>query len=391
MKNLNKICSSVTIKKSMIVAISSFLSILIIFSLTLSSGCAKREKVIKIGAILPLTGEAAKYGQSAKRGLGLALEEINTSGGVGGKKLSLIYEDSKANPKEGVNAIQKLITIHKVPAIIGAMASSVTLAIAPIAEKNKTVLLSPASSAPKITYAGDYIFRNCYSDIYEGTKMADYIWNETFYRIIGIIYINNDYGIGLKVAFEKRFTKLGGEVIISEPYEFGSTDFRAQISKVKNANPDAIYIIGYSEIGRLLRQAKETDLNKPFFSVIMFEDPDILKIAREAAEGVIYTFPSYDPESQEKQIRDFVEAFKKKYGQIPDGFTANSYDALKILVLAIEKGGEDSEGIKNALYTIKDFPGVTGRTLFDANGDVQKPIGIKTVKDGRFIWLKFKY
>jgi len=390
MKNLHKM-SFGFIKKSMTRTFISFLSFLIIFSLMLPSGCAKKEKVIKIGVILPLTGEAAKYGQSAKRGLDLALEEINASGGVRGKKLSLIYEDSKADPKEGVNAIQKLITIHKVPAIIGAMASSVTLAIAPIAEKNKVVLLSPASSAPKITYAGNYIFRNCYSDIYEGTKMADYIWNETSYRSIAIIYINNDYGIGLKRAFEKRFTELGGKVIISEPYEFGSTDFHTQISKVKNANPDAIYIIGYGEMGRLLIQAKEIGLSKPFFSCIMFEDPDILKIAREAAEGVIYTFPSYDPKSQEKQIRDFVRAFKKKYGQIPDGFAANSYDALKILALAIKKGGGDSEGIKDALYTVRDFPGVTGKTSFDANGDVKKPIGIKTVKDGRFIWLKFRY
>jgi len=373
MRNLNKM-SSGFIKKSITRTFISFLSLLIIFSFMLPSGCAKREKVIKIGVILPLTGEAAKYGQSAKRGLDLALEEINASGRLRGKKLSLIYEDSKADPKEGVNAIQKLITIHKVPAIIGAMASSVTLAIAPIAEKNKVVLLSPASSAPKITYAGD-----------------DYIWNETSYRSIAIIYINNDYGIGLKRAFEKRFTELGGKVIISEPYEFGSTDFRTQISKVKNANPDAIYIIGYGEMGRLLLQAKETGLNKPFFSCIMFEDPDILKIAGEAAEGVIYTFPSYDPKSQEKQIRDFVKDFKKKYGQIPDGFAANSYDALKILALAIKKGGEDSEGIKDSLYTVTDFPGVTGKTSFDANGDVKKPIGIKTVKDGRFIWLKFRY
>ena len=351
----------------------------------------KESEEIKIGAILPLTGEAAKYGESSKRGIDLAVEEINSQGGIKRKKLVVIYEDDKADPKEGVSSIQKLITMNKVPAIVGAMASSVTLAIAPIAEEYHTVLLSPASSAPKITYAGDYIFRNCYSDLYEGTKIAEYIYNETRYRKIAIIHINNDYGIGLRAAFRDKFTEVGGKVIATETYDFGATDFRTQISKIKTVSPEAVYIVGYSEMGRLFVQAKELGLEVPFFSSIMFEDPDILKVAGKVAEGVIYTFPSYDPDSQENQIVNFVRKFERKYGQKPDGFAANSYDALEILALAIEKGGEKSEQIKNELYSIKDYPGVTGKTSFDSNGDVIKPIGIKKIEKGEFRWVQFKY
>jgi len=346
---------------------------------------------IKIGAILPLTGEAAKYGKSAKRGIDLALEEINAKGGIKGKKLTIIYEDSKGNPKEGVSAILKLITVHKVPAILGAMSSSVTLAIAPIAEENKIVLLSPASSSPKITHAGDYIFRNCYSDIYEGKKMAHYIYNETRYKKVAIIHINNDYGIGLREAFRDEFNKLGGKVVAVETYDFGATDFRTQLSKIKESDPDAIYIVGYSEMGRLLVQAKELELRIPFFSCIMFEDPDILKVAGDIAEGVVYTYPSYNPKSREDVVANFINIFEKKYNQKPDGFAANAYDALKILALAIEKGGGKSEQIKKALYSIKDYPGVTGKTSFDGNGDVIKPIGIKQSVRGKFKWIYFKY
>jgi len=351
----------------------------------------KEPEEIKIGVILPLTGEAAKFGQSAKEGIDLAIEEINIADDINKRKIILIYEDSKADPKTGTNAIQRLINIEKVPAIIGPMASSVTLAVAPIAEKNKVVVLSPASSAPQITDAGDYIFRNTYSDIYEGQKMARYVYEQTKYRKIGIMYINNDYGIGLKDVLKNRFTELGGQVVASETYDFGATDFRTQLSKLKNANPEALYLVGYEEMGRILVQAKELGIKVSFFSCIMFENQDILKIAGRLANGVIYTFPSYNPESEEQEVVQFIQAFENKYNHKPDGFAANSYDAAKILAYSIEKSGTNPSQIKSFLYTIKNYPGITGKTSFDENGDVVKPIGIKQVEDGEFTWLKFTY
>jgi branched-chain amino acid transport system substrate-binding protein len=160
---------------------------------------------IKIGAILPLTGEAAEYGEDAKLGIDLAVEEINAAGGINGKMIQVVYEDSQATPSQGVAAIQKLITVDKVPVIIGAMASSVTLAIAPIAEENKVVLLSPASTAPQITEAGDYIFRNEVSDAYGGKAQAELTWDELGIKNVAILCINNDYGVGTADTFKKNF------------------------------------------------------------------------------------------------------------------------------------------------------------------------------------------
>jgi len=357
-------------------------------------GCSKKESEtdeIIIGAILPLTGSGAKYGQSAKKGTDLAVEEINALGGIRDKTLRVIYEDSMLDPKQGVSAINKLVTVNKVPAIIGAMASSVTLAIAPIAEKNNVVLLSPASSAPEISKAGDYIFRNTYSDIYEGLRMGTYAYKELKLRRMAVLHINNDFGVGLRKTFGQSFVKLGGEVVATESYEQGATDFRTQLNKVKQSEPDAIYIVGYSEMGQLLRQAKEIGINIPFISCIMFEDPKILEIAKEAAEGVIYAYPAYAPVSGQQNVSRFVSKFEQKHNEKPDIYAASSYDALKILAYAIDRGGFSSEEIKKSLYSIKDFPGVTGSTTFDSNGDVTKPIGIKKVQNGIFTWAQTEF
>lgn len=367
---------------------STILFILAFMIFIISFGCEKKElNEIKIGAILPLTGSGAKYGQSAKNGIELALEEINESGGINGNIIKVIYEDSKLEPKEGISAIRKFLTIEKVPAIIGAMASSVTLAIAPIAEENKIVLLSPTSSSADITDAGDYIFRNTYSDIYEGGRMASYVYVHKKYHRVGILHINNDFGVGLSRNFTERFEELGGKVVITESYEQDATDFRSQLSKVEQTNPDAIYLVGYSEMGTILRQAKELRIETPFFSCILFEDPKILETAGEAADGVFYAFPAYNPDSGSEHISKFVQAFEKKYGKKPNIYAASSYDSMKILAKAMEQGGFSSNGIKEALYSIKDFQGVTGKTSFDQNGDVTKPIGIKQVNNGEFVWV----
>jgi len=366
----------------------------LLLGLSFAFGCSKkkpRTKEIKIGAILPLTGDGAKYGQNAKKGIDLAVGEINSSGGFRQRLLRVIYEDSKMNPAEGVSAIRKLITVDKVPAIIGAMASSVTLAIAPIAEKNNVVLLSPASSAPAISKAGDYIFRNTYSDIYEGPRMGHYAYDRLNFREMAVLYINNDFGVGLTTSFRQSFVKLGGKMVAKESYEQGSSDFRTQLNKIKQSKPDAIYIVGYSEMGQLLRQAKEIGVKSSFLSCIMFEDPKILEIAKDAAEGIIYAYPAYDPNSGQQNISNFVSGFEQKYKKKPDIYAASSFDSLKILAHAMNKGGFQPASIKKALYSIKDFPGITGLTTFDSNGDVTKPIGIKQVQNGKFTWLETEF
>ncbi|MCD6099653.1 MAG: ABC transporter substrate-binding protein, partial [Candidatus Marinimicrobia bacterium] len=186
----------------------------------------KGPEVIKIGAILPLTGGAGKYGEDAKLGIELAVEENNAKGGIKGKLIKVIFEDDQSNPQQTVSAFRKLITVHGVPVIIGAMTSSSALAVAPIAEQNRVVLISPSASAPVLSDAGDFVFRNELSDAYGGVVQAELTWKKLRIKKVAIIYINNDYGVGVKDAFEKTFKKLGGEIVDSESFEPDAQDFR---------------------------------------------------------------------------------------------------------------------------------------------------------------------
>ncbi len=356
-----------------------------------SLGCAKKEdKEIKIGAILPLTGDAALYGDSLKKGVDLALTQINSKGGIKGRPVTVTYEDSKAVPAAGVAAFQKLVDVNRVIAVIGDAVSSVTLAFAPIAEKNRVVVLSPLSSAPALTNAGDFIFRNVPSDLYGGRVAAYFSVKDQGWKKIAILYINNDFGVGLKRVFLESVESLGSKIVASEAYESGTRDFRTQLLKIRATNPEAIFIVGYGEVSQILVQAKEIGLKTKFLGTGLLEDPNVIKVAKEAAEGIYFTQLQYDATSDDSIVKDFVGSFTKKYNSKPDIIAAYGYDAMLVLATAIEKSNLTSEGIRDQLYKIKNFHGVTGDIAFDKNGDVIQPMGIKTVKNGEFVWLKKK-
>ncbi len=353
----------------------------------ISSCNTSNSSEIKIGAILPLSGEAATYGKSARQGIEIGLD-LARKLDPKSPKIVVAYEDTQADPKLGVAAFRKLVNIEKVKVVIGEIASSVTLAVAPVAEAEKVVLISPASSAPKITEAGDYIFRTAYSDIYEGKVLAHYAVSELKLKSLAVLYINNDYGIGFKDEFEKTAKSLGSKIVAQEGFAQGATDFRTQLTKMKNASPDGIVLLGYKELGTALLQIKQLGVKAQILSSVMFEDPDVLKVAGSAAEGVHYSYPAYNPESKNKEIATFTEAYKSKFGDKPDIYAALSYDTARIVANAIKSGGNDADVIKKYLYSTKDYQGATGLTSFDSNGDVVKNIGIKKVKSGSFIWVK---
>jgi len=342
----------------------------------------KESEEIKIGAILPLTGDAAIYGQEMKKGIDLALEEINKKNKV---RIRVIYEDDQGIPRNAVSAAQKLITYNKVPVIICSL-SSITLALAPIAQREKVVLISPSASAPEITYAGEFVFRVWPSDIFEGGEMAKFAFNNLKISKTAIIYVNNDYGKGLEQVFRRGFEELGGTILANEGYEFGATDFRTQLSKIKVKKPEALYIVGYwKEIIQILRQMKEIDFHTQILSAIGFKEPEILEFAGQEAEGAILTGPFYDPHIKEEIVQDFVTRYKVKFNEEPGIWAAHSYDAMKIIGLSIEGGGSTSSEIQKVMSTIKDFKGVTGIMSFDEHGDVIKPIRFYTVKNKKFI------
>lgn len=357
------------------------LGLLIVFPL----GCSKKtSKEVRIGVILPLTGSAAVWGENAKMGIEIALDEINSSGGIKGKKIRLIYEDSQSLPSNAVSALQKLISTDKVSVVIGDITSSSVLAMAPIAEKKHVVLLSPGASNPDISKAGDYIFRNWQSDALEGSVDAHFAYEKLGYHKAATLCVNNAYGTGLKDVFEDVFQKLGGKIVISESFQQGETDMRSQIKKVAEANPDLIYMPGYPpEMAIVLRQAKEMGIKIQFLSVQAFDDPKILEIAGRAAEGVIFSVPK-PPDISNPVVSNFIKKYKERFNKEPGVCSDTGYDALKIVCWAISQATEVSgPAIQVQLLKLKDFPGAAGATTFDSNGDVVRDFIFKRIESGK--------
>jgi len=330
----------------------------------------KEEKEIKIGAILPLTGDGATYGERVKKGIELAMSEINTQGFIG-KKISIIFEDDKLDPAIGVSVFQKLATVDKVPCVIGPISSGVVLAVAPLANKYRVVVLSPYASNYKISEAGEYIFRNYPSDAVQGVIDAKVAIKMGF-RKAAVLNINSDYGVGLKIVFEREFTKLGGEIVYSESFNTGETDFRSYLTKIKNSKAEFIFLPGNEkEIGLILIQAKELKLNLPIISTDAFLPEPIIKTVGKAAEGVIFTtFYEY----KGKEYTEFYRKYKKKYGEEPSLLEGLGYDAMWVIAKAIEMVVQSNERItsqkiKEALSKL-EINGATGKIRFDKNGDL---------------------
>jgi len=340
---------------------------------------------VRIGAILELTGPLAPQGERSKRGMDLALVEINSVGGISGKRMTLIVEDTKTDPKEGVAAFRKMVEIHNVPVVTGAVGSSVVMACAPIANEKKVVLFSAGATSPLITNAGDYVFRNRVSGEAEVRAMADFAVNKLKVKRLAVIYVNTDYGAGNKEVFEKAFGGHGGQILLSEGFDQGESDFRTYISKIRSLHPQAVYIIAHSiETAYFLKQAEELGLDTRFLSTIGVKSPDLWRIADDAGNGVIYTVQKFDPNASERSTA-FTNKYREEYGEAPDLFAALGYDAIHILAKVIEERGYAAEAIKNGLYDLSNFYGVVGKISFDQNGDVESEITMEITKDGKFV------
>ncbi len=372
----------VTIGSVVIAIVLSFLTAALL-------GCSRKTpeaKEIKIGAVLPLTGEIAEYGKRCKAGIDIAIDELNKGGGIKGQALKILYEDSRGNPQEGVNALQKLIKVDGVRVVVGAVASSVTLAMEPIATKNKVILFSPASSSPKLTGISKYFFRTWPSDVLEARALANCVYSELGLKNVGTLYVNNDYGLGLNDEFTKRFNELSGRVSVVETYEQGATDFRTQITKIKAKDPNAIYLAGYHrEMAVATKQIRELGIDAQILGDADYGVQELLEIAGVAAEGAIYSIPEYEPANGSVVMKQFAEVFRAKYGSSPSIFEANAYDAVKILAQAIAGVGLDPERISTYISSLKNYAGASGDISFGIKGEVTKPVSIKTVKNGKFI------
>jgi branched-chain amino acid transport system substrate-binding protein len=352
------------------------------------TGDAVKEKAIKIGFIGPLTGDTALFGTSWRDGALLAVEEINAADGINGKKLELVSEDGFCKAKEATTAVQKLIDIDKVQAIVGGSCSAETLAAAPMADEAKVVMMSHSSTNPQITKSGDYIFRACPSDSLQGEIMADLMFSKGF-RKVAVMYATSDYNIGLRDVFTKRFTELGGEIVISEAHEQDSKDVRTQITKVKAAKPEAIYLVPYPADGVIaLKQIKELKLDVPLFAPEVLSSAQLITDAgKEATEGLIVSAPKFD--ESERKAEEFLQKFDERFGYKPEvpAFSANAYDIVYLFADAMKEGKMTGTEIKDFLYTVKGYDGAGGKLTIDENGDAIKDFSLSVVKDGEFIPL----
>ena len=346
-------------------------------------GCSSETK---IGAVISLTGAVGPYGQQVTRGLDLALEEINAAGGVNGAPLLLIYRDDETNPAKGREVTLDLINNEGIDLIIGAISSTVTVEIAPICEKERVLLLSPTSSTPEISEAGQYIFRNYPSDILEGTAMADFA-RELGVRRAVIVAIDSEFGAGLTQVFSRRFQSKSRRVLETFRIPVDQVDnFDELISDIKQLNPEAIYLVAYLDaMGSLLKQFREAGIE----SLVMGSGAvtgQLAQLAGDAADNLVYAQPSFNPDSEEPPVAAFVEAFRAKYSREPDIYAAHGYDSLKLIVQSIINVGQTfPDEVKRGLLGLKDYHGAAGRTQFDERGDVVRYPTIFVIQDGHAV------
>ena len=330
------------------------------------AGCSKSGgNTIKVGSIGPLSGPVAVYGVECKNGIDLAVEEINATGGVNGQLLEIIAEDDEGNPEKSVSAYKKLVTKDAVKYIVGSLTSGCTQAITQSAQAQKIVQIAPAATAPAITDAGNYVFRACFIDPFQGTVGGKFAAENLKAKTAAILYdIGNDYSVGLKENFDKEFERLGGKIVAQESYNTGDKDFNAQITKIKNVNPDVIYLPDYyGTVALIAKQLRAQGIAKPIVGADGWDG-----LTENAGEEVLNGYYSnhYATDSDSPAVQKFVGAFKNKYGKIPNAFAALGYDSVYMLKDAIAKAGTtDGAAVRNALEaTNGDY--VTGHLTFDA-------------------------
>jgi branched-chain amino acid transport system substrate-binding protein len=364
---------------------SAAVSIAVSLGLT---GCKKGGgETIKVGEFASLTGKEATFGTSSHEGTLLAIEEINAAGGVLGKKIELLTEDDQSKPGEPANAVNKLISKDGVVAILGEVASSRSLEAAPICQQSQIPMISPASTNPTVTQAGDYIFRACFADPFQGAALANFSTNELKATKIAMLTdVKSDYSKGLAKCFKDKFLANGGTLITELDYNGGDKDFKAQLTTIKNGNPQAVFVPGYyTDVALIAIQAKQIGLTVPLFGGDGWESSVLLDIGKESMNGNYFSTHCAADQGTPKMTA-FVEAYKKRFdGKTPDAMAVLGYDSAILLADAMKRAGTtDGPKLRDAIAATKDFEGVSGKFSLDANRDAVKALVFIKIEDGKF-------
>jgi branched-chain amino acid transport system substrate-binding protein len=363
----------------------------LLFALVAASAFAA-DATIKVGEYTSLTGKDASLGQSSHNGIVLAVEEINAAGGVLGKKLELLSEDTQSKPGEAATAVRKLISRDKVTAVIGEIVSSRSLEAAPVCQKAKVPMITPGSTAPEVTAVGDYIFRACFIDPFQGLVMAKFAAETLKVKRVALLVSNSSaYSVGMAKFFKESFTKRGGAIAIEKSYNEGDKDFRAQLTAMKAANIDAIFNPGYyAEAALIVRQARDLGIPVTIFGGDGWEAEELIGLGGKSVEGT-YLCSHYSVEDPSPRVKNFVAAYKKRFGTAtaPDSNASLGYDSLLVLADAIKRAGStDRTKIRDALATTRNFDAVTGRITINEKRDAAKTAVIITVKNGAFKFVE---
>jgi len=359
---------------------------IIIASLLMSFACqpAGGGDKVKIGVFMSMTGDTANFGISSVNGIKMAADEVNAAGGINGKQVELDVQDDRSDPSEAATIVTKFVTQDRVHAILGEVASSRSIAAAPIAQSARIPMLTPSSTNPEVTRKGDYIFRSCFIDPVQGAAIAQFAARTLNAKRAGIMVDRkNDYSTGLEKFISQTFTKLGGQIVVTQSYQAGDQDFNAQLTSIKGANPEVIFVPGYyGDVALIAKQARDKGITVPFVGGDGWDAKQLYEIGGKAVVGSFFS-NHYSPYDTDPQVQKFVNDYKTRYNSIPDALAATAYDAARIMFDAIKRANSlEGKAIRDALAATKDFPGVTGKVTFNENRDAVKPIVMIEVKDG---------
>ncbi|MEO0124019.1 MAG: ABC transporter substrate-binding protein [candidate division WOR-3 bacterium] len=363
---------------------------LILFGVLILS-CGPQENVIKIGLVAPLTGDVKTFGESTKNGFLLAIEEVNSQGGINGKQIKTFIQDDKNDPTEAQNAGSKLINQDGVKLIIGSVSSKCSIPLAQVCQDASAVMITPTSTNPKVTIRDDgsrkdFIFRACFIDPFQGRVAAKFALENLKAKTTAILYdVGNDYVKGLAEFYRDNFIQGGGQVLVYESYQKDDTDFSALLTKVKQANPDILYIPDYyNKVGLIAKQARQIGVKSILMGGDGWDSPEMLKIAGDAIVGGYFT-NHYSPDDPRPEVQEWVKKYLAKYGSSPDALATLGYDATCLLLEAIKKANSDNPvKVKEALQGIKDFKSVSGNISLDEYGNpIKSAVILKYTKTGQ--------
>lgn len=373
---------------SQLAACFAALAFLVLATTALATAAAPEP--IKIGMFASLTGKQASFGQTNSRGASFAIEELNAAGGLLGRPVELIIEDTRSTAGEAATSAKKLLNRDRVVALVSGTGSSAALEVAPLCQAAAVPMVAATATNPRVTEVGDFIFRACFADPFQGTVLARFAQERLHARRVAIVVANGSaYSVGLAKYFRERFTADGGAIVAEPKYAEGDKDFRAQLTAIKTAKPDAIFASGdYLESALLCVQARAIGITVPIFGGDTWDSPALLEIGGRSVEGG-YFAAHFSPEARDPAVQSFVARFRQRFGVTPDTGMSLGYDAVMLLAVAIQRAGAtDGRAVRDALAATKNFAGVTGRVTIDAQRNAAKTAAIFTIHDGKFVYLE---